>query len=198
MRSNYPLHLQKVFEAVDFALEQEEVYKVITLGKRRKEVPFYKRMKKYFNDKGVKLHKNKYPIGTTMPDVVFEIGGQKFWVEVGHRTIIQSEPAFWTVNKARDGFRKMVEGNVDPSYQICIEILTDIKGDYKALKTQYPVCQSYLSSDFNTTERTDRLNDVMKAIINEYGNNWYYFVNDTQIDADLQVYLHVWVIWKQI
>ena len=196
MKPNYPEHLQRVFEAIDFALEQEEVYSEIALKKRRKEVPFYKLIKKYFITNGIQVHKNTYPKGTKMADVVFGIKGIKFYEEVGHRTIIQTNPAYWTLNKARDGFRKMDEGGVDLACQQCIEILTDFEGNCQAYQWKYPVFQSYLGQNFNSQEREVRLDDVKSAINQEYGENQKYFSGSVQIEQDLIMHLHIWVIWQ--
>ena len=162
--SIYPLHLQNLFNGIVFALQHEEMFKEIALKKRRKEVPFYRLLKQYFITKMIRVHKNTYPIGNKMSDVVFEIGGQEYFSEVGHRTIIQPNPAFWTLNKAKDGFRKMDEGQVDLKNQICIEILTDFEGECEPYKSKYPVFQSYLGKNFNSQERKVRLEDVKKAI----------------------------------
>ena len=41
-KSNYPIHMKTLLRAVEFALQQEEVFKEIAGKERRKEVPFYK------------------------------------------------------------------------------------------------------------------------------------------------------------
>jgi hypothetical protein len=196
IKANYHTHLQILFKAVEFALQQEEVFKEIAGKKRRKEVPFYKLVIKYLKDNRIIVHKNKYPRGSTMPDVVFEIFGHKYYIEVGHRTILQSEPAFWTLNKAMDGFRKMEEGNVNPAYQICMEILTDFEGKCEHYRDNYPVFQSYLGNYYCSHERTVRLQDVKTSIAKEYGNHTKYFTNSIKIEYDLQMHLHIWVIWR--
>jgi len=196
-KTAYPIHLQMLFKAVEFALQKEEVFMEIARKRRRKEVPFYKQMKIHFNTNGIKVHKNTYPKGTKMSDVVFEICGLKYHNEVGHRTILQSKPAFWTLNKAKDGFQKMDEGGVDPPNQICIEILTDFVGECEHYRDNYPVFQSYLGHYYNSQDRNVRLQDVKTSIAKEYGNNLEYFTKSLKIEHDLKMHLHIWVIWRQ-